>query len=572
MNKCTLALLFLLAPVLALAGVVPQGSAKANAEQFFNKVAPARETRLQLVFEAPRMTKAVTTDPAYYIFADEGGGYVIASGDDCVPPILGYSTTGTLRAEEMPDNMKAWLDMWSDIVEGCRASGAAPWQEPARTKAGSAKLLETASWGQHSPFNDKCYVLDGQHALTGCTATATAILMRYHQWPDKGVGTLPAYTFNRTDGDKSEQTQEAVPLGHPYDWDNMPLNGMSNWNSAQKDAVATLMRDCAVMLQSDFGLNSTSAYISDVPTTLVQYMKYDASIDIDRMNYYPEPLAWVRRIEENIDNNGPVVYSGYSDNSGHAFIVDGYDEQDFLHVNWGWNGNENNYFVVPEGFMEYTKDHTAVLGAKKNAGGESTTYIELDNLKSTATSYAPGVAFTVTAMFYNMGTGYFNGSVAIAKYNRSGEFIEQVSDPFNITDLKPNYGWSSKQFSCKLSAQIKAGDYITLVYRASGDSGWTPARFDHEVTSGRIYVGDSILLDQNVRLQYDVNAGQLTVFFDCDCSREFRTSGGAAVTTGVSNQSAKMIIDANKLKADTYILHMQRGEQVKDITLHLGLK
>lgn len=572
MKKSTLALLFLLAPVLALAGVVPQGSARANAEQFFNKVAPARETRMQLVFEAPRMTKAVSTDPAYYIFANEGGGYVIASGDDCVPTILGYSTTGTFRAEEMPDNMKAWLDMWSEIVEGCRASGAAPWQEPARTKAGSAKLLETASWGQHSPFNDKCYVLDGQHALTGCTATATAILMRYHQWPDKGVGTLPAYTFNRTDGDKAEYTQEAVPLGHAYDWDNMPLIGMSNWNSTQKDAVATLLRDCAVMLQSDFGLNSTSAYIGDVPITLVQYMKYDASIDINRLNYYTEPLAWVRRIEENIDNNGPVAYAGYTDKSGHAFIVDGYDEQDFLHVNWGWNGTDNGYFAVPDGFKEYTKDHVAVLGAKKDAGGKSTAYIELDNLESSASSYAPGVSFTVTAMFYNMGTGYFNGSVAIAKYNRSGEFIEQVSDPFNITDLKPNYGWSSKAFSCKLSAQIKAGDYITLVYRASGDSGWTPARFDYNITSGRIYVGDSILLDQNVRLQYDVNAGQLTVFFDCDCSRELRTAGGQAVTTGVTNQSAKMVIDANKLKADTYILHMQRGEQVKDITLHLGLK
>ena len=572
MKKCTLALLFLLAPVLALAGVVSQGSAKASAERFINKVAPARTPHLQLVFETPRMTKAVSTDPAYYIFADEGGGYVIASGDDCVPPILGYSTTGSLRAEEMPDNMKAWLDMWSDIVEGCRASGAAPWQEPARTKAGSAKLLETASWGQHSPFNDKCYVLDGQHALTGCTATATAILMRYHQWPDKGVGTLPAYTFNRTDGDEAEYTQEAVPLGHAYDWDNMPLNGMSNWNSAQKDAVATLLRDCAVMLQSDFGLNSTSAYIGDVPTTLVQYMKYDASIDIDRLNYYTEPLAWVRRIEDNIDNNGPVAYAGYTDKSGHAFIVDGYDEQDFLHVNWGWNGTDNGYFAAPDGFPDYTKDHVAVLGAKKDAGGESTAYIELDNLKSSATSYAPGTTFTVTAMFFNMGTGYFNGSVAIAKYNRNGEFIEQVSDPLYFTNLKPNYGQRSQPFSCKLSAQIKAGDYITLVYRASGDSGWTPARFDHNVTSGRIYVGDSVLLDQNVRLQYDVNAGQLTVFFDCDCSRELHSAGGSAVTTGVSNQSSKMIIDATKLKVDTYILHMQRGEQVKDITLHLGLK
>lgn len=572
MKKKILASLALLAPVFALADVVPQGSAKASAERFLNEVAPTRTPHLQLVFEAPRMTKAVSTDPAYYIFSNEGGGYVIAAGDDTVPPILGYSTAGTLRAEDMPANMKAWLDMWSDIVAGCRASGAAPWQEPARTKAGSSKLLETASWGQSSPFNDKCYVLDDKHALTGCTATATAILMRYHKWPDKGVGTLPSYTFNRSDGDKSKQTQEAVPLGHAYDWDNMPLMGMSNWTSAQIDAVSTLLRDCAVMLQSQFGLSATSAYINDVPTTLVKYMKYDASIVLDRKSYYQEPLSWVRRIEQNIDTNGPVAYAGYYDDGGHAFIVDGYDEQDFLHVNWGWNGSDNGYYAVPDGFLEYTQGHIAVLGAKKDAGGKASPAIELYNLSSSTTSYSTGVPFTVTAMYYNMGQGDFTGSVAIARFNRNDELVELVSDPRDIEDLEYNYGYSSMKFNCQLTAQIKVRDYLTLVWRTAGSSDWTPARYDHEIVKGRIYVGDSVLLDQCVQLQYKVDQGKLYVIFDCECTRELRTTGGTTVTTGVSHDDEWMVIDANQLKAGTYILHLQRGEQVKDITLHLGLK
>lgn len=570
MKKILLALLILLAPWFSRAEVVPQESAKATAERFLKEVAPARTPRLQLAFEAPRMTKSVSVDPAYFIFADEAGGYVIAAGDNTVPAVLGYATSGQLRTGDLPANMLSWLDMWRDIIEANRASGAAPWKEPARTKAGGkSKQLETALWGQSSPFNDLCITLGGKHALTGCTATATAILMRYHKWPDKGVGTLPAYEFTEKGG-SANHTQSAITLGHTYQWDQMPLQGMSNWTSTQKTAVATLMRDCAVMLQSTFGIEETSAYINDIPTGLSTYMKYDASISLDRLYFYDSPEEWTLRIERNIDENGPVVYAGYTEKSGHAFIVDGYDELDYLHVNWGWNGDENGYFVVPE-FHEYTTGHIAVVGAKKDAGGKASPDIQIYNMEASVTSFSQGVDFTTTVEFYNMGYGDYNGAVAIAKFDRNGDFVELVSGTVEIADLGYTWGWSARKFTCRLSSHINAGDYITLVCRPTGASGWTPARYDHDNAVGRIIVGDSVLLDKSIHLEYSVSQGRLTVTFDCSCSRELR-SGGSAVSTGVSDSGNKMTVDATKLKAGTYILHVQRGEQVKDITLHLGLK
>jgi len=577
MKKFILTTWVLLASVFAWAESVPQGRAKAAAERFLQELAPARHPQLQLVFEAPRLTKSVSAEPAYYIFSDPAGGFVIAAGDDTVPAVLGYSTTGVLRADDMPDNLKAWLDMWREIVADRRAVGAAPWQAPARTKAGGkSKLLETASWGQRSPFNDLCFKINGSPALTGCTATATAIVMRYLEWPDKGTGTLPSYEF-KEEGGTQTRTQSAVTLGHAYNWSQMPTDkNTGNWTDKQKEQVATLMRDLAVMLQSKFGAKATSAYIDDVAPGLVSFMKYDASVRLDKMALYGSVQEWVDQIKANIDRLGPVVYSGYGKEGGHAFVVDGYDERDYLHVNWGWSGQDNGFFAVPGEFDKYTEGHTAVLGLKKNAGGKAPEDMRMARscLKSSTTSYALNQPFTVSGTFFNYSAAAFNGDVAIAKFDRTDKLTEVVCDPVTLKDLASGYGYDSYPFICTITTRIQAGDYLTAVWRSATNPAWQPMRYDHEVSgsAARLALGDTVILERNVSLQYDVEDGALYVIFECDCTRELRNASGAKVTTGITDDGEWMRIDATRLPAGTYTLHMQRGEQVKDITLHLGLK
>ena len=577
MKKFFLTTWVLLASVFAWAESVPQGSAKAAAERFLHELAPGRSLQLQLVFEAPRMTKSVSADPAYYIFSDPDGGFVIAAGDDTVPAVLGYSTTGILRADDMPDNLKAWLDMWREIIADRRARGAAPYQAPVRTKAGGQKkLLETALWGQRSPFNDKCYVINGSPALTGCTATATAIVMRYFQHPGQGSGTLPAYEF-KEEGGTQTRTQDALALDHKYRWSEMPTDkNTGNWTSQQKEQVAVLMRDLAVMLKSRFGAKATSAFIDDVTPGLVQYMNYDASAHLDKMALYGSVQEWVDQIKANIDRLGPVVYAGYGSEGGHAFVVDGYDEQDYLHVNWGWTGQDNGFFAVPDEFDKYTEGHTAVLGLKKNAGGKAPEDIRLHGTGVTTTTdpITRGTTFKVNANMHNAGSGDFQGDFAIGKFDRTDALVEVVSSTMATDVLPSGYGYNDIIFYCKIETPLNAGDYLTGIWRSSVTPSWTAARYDHESTTlqGRLAVGDSVILEQNVSLQYDIEAGVLYVMFDCDCTRELRTSGGTKVTTGVSDNGERMRIDATQLTAGAYTLHLQRGEQVKDITLHLGLK
>ena len=55
------------------------------------------------------------TTPAVYAFnaADEGG-FVLVSAEDNARAVLGYSDEGSLDAEQMPANMRAWLQMYAD--------------------------------------------------------------------------------------------------------------------------------------------------------------------------------------------------------------------------------------------------------------------------------------------------------------------------------------------------------------------------------------------------------------------------------------------------------------------------
>ena len=53
-------------------------------------------------------------------------------------------------------------------------------------------------------------------------------------------------------------------------------------------------------------------------------------------------------IKDELHAGRPVFYGGSSDvgSGGHAFVIDGYDSADFVHVNWGWGGNSNGYFMI----------------------------------------------------------------------------------------------------------------------------------------------------------------------------------------------------------------------------------
>ena len=181
-------------------------------------------------------------------------------------------------------------------------------------------------------------------------ATAISILMRYHQWPNAGTGTLPAYSYEAlVSGAKIHQNVSGRTLGHTYAWNDMPLQYDRNSSEISKNEVATLMYDCGVMAQSQFNIASAGGTGASTLTAvhgLAEYMNYNKSMLCLRREWYSD-AEWIQMLENEIMTVGPVLYGGATlSNEGHQFILDGYTTEDYFRVNWGWSGYSNGYFLI----------------------------------------------------------------------------------------------------------------------------------------------------------------------------------------------------------------------------------
>lgn len=426
------------------------------------------------------------SSPTYGVFAaEEGGGFVILSTRACLPEVLAYSREGTFSYGDMNPSLLWWL---SHIREGARlleGNGSAGVRAGSHfgesagvvPQDGGERLLATASWGQGTPFNDKCPVVSGgKRAVTGCTATAFAILLRYFSHPSRGSGYSGEYKYGET-------TVPPQSLGHEYLWSRMPLD-YSNYTPDEASAVSTLMLDLAYLVESSFGATSTTGYFNCFDE-VVSHMGYArSSLLLNR--YSLEEGEWLRRLRSSIGEGVPVMYSGRNPkDEGHAFILDGYDGDGRFHINWGWDGSGNGFFAFPD-FGEYTGEHAALLGFVPDTGSPAGAYLGygeggegLGILSSTdGRSIRRGVPFTLsTGRISNYAAVPFTGTISFALLHdggaESGAVVsELLGTALPVVDLLPGWGFASVKRSCTISSDIAHGDYLALVYRGEGDTDW----------------------------------------------------------------------------------------------------
>lgn len=311
----------------------------------------------------------------YYIFnfADQAG-YVIVSGDDCMPEIVGYSDRGSLNTDSLPENLKSFLIAYRETVEavGSGDSAAIKNVEAAvKRVAGSfqpvSPLLGNIAWGQGAPYNNKCPLKDQSRTVTGCVATAMAQIMRYWKFPSSLLNDIPAYTS------LSENLFmvdiDSIPKGIGYDWDSMlesyPLS--QPYSEAQTFAVATLMQHVGASVKMNYDFSS-AAFSSNVAQALIYYFGYDKNT-VKLLNRTSEDWeTWNRILQEELQAKRPIYYSGSSTSgSGHAFVCDGINSNGYYHINWGWNGDSNTYFDItilrPPGSTDvYNLQNSIVIG------------------------------------------------------------------------------------------------------------------------------------------------------------------------------------------------------------------
>jgi hypothetical protein len=463
---------FLLVLLLALgysplqAKRITQWQAQQQAYSFWGKQMP------QKAKAKSRTATTASPSDAYYVFNNDAGGFVIIAGDDAVTPVLGYTSTGSFDAENLPDGLKDLLKSYERQIAALGDNYVAN-QTATRAAFTGEKLLKTAEWNQMAPFNK----YTPNNYVTGCVATAGAIVMKHHGYPAKGTGSH-SYTWNG-------QTLTAN-FEHTYDWASMPAK-YDGTNDAAFDGVARLMADLGVAVEMQYNKDGSGAYIGNLVTALQKYYGYSKLTylaSIDDM----EAEAWNAKLRGEIDANRPILYSA-SDASagGHSFIIDGYKDESFS-VNWGWGGYCNGFYQIgalnPESAGKPTGDkynvgQSAVFGMQPSDGTEKvsgmgflTNVGELQMLNMNITDVKKGQNGVIfSAPIGNTGDQPFNGEVAVALMNAKGEMREIVtSSPLTVVNLAAGGYYPSLSFSFVSTVDAEPGDYLAIVAKEKGSS------------------------------------------------------------------------------------------------------
>ena len=519
-------------------------------------------------------TRAEGEAPTFYVITPSSGvGFVIVAGDDAVLPILGYSKTFCITsAESIPSNFKGWLSYIDATVRKVRREGgvandvvAQLWSE-VYSPVG-AKMLYTARWSQMAPYNNQCPLDGGAHSLTGCTQTAMAIIMYHHRWPLRAVGITEPYTTAKG------IYVPARDLNHAYDWDVMlETYTEGNYSDAAAEAVAMLMADIGYAFKAEYTAVDTGAF----PDMLALYEKFGyspASNIAVRRNFSDD--YWVAMLRREIEASRPVFYAGYtSEGAGHAFVIDGVDDNNYFHINWGWGGLCDGFFAIDNLTLQqylFDTQHWAVLGMHPMRDGEIDNWLYLTSagLKASTTTFERGVAFEISPISVtNYSQLLFKGEVRVALCSAKGEVKSWVTESQRL-ELPSLYAGSCDRMKAVINDEIEEGDRLSLFYRSDNSQKWFKVEPYTESACSEIVVKYAPI-GSTTSMSFDKASGELVVDYDDDVKSALYLSG-EYIESGVTIRKGIMHIDTKQLqRGATYTIYLERkGVESKSIMFTL---
>lgn len=447
---------------------------------------------------SPRLSLSASLNQLY-IFSDNEQ-FVITPADDSAPALLGYGPK--VDVDNLPPALDSFLKSYADQIKWLAEN-----PQSLRSRGSDydevSPLLITR-WNQSAPFFNQCPRDGVNYSVTGCVATAMAQIMKFHEWPrEHGYGSHSYEWKGQTLTCDFESTT--------FDWDNMLPDYGTSYNTVQANAVATLMKACGVSVDMNYSASTSGAYSYMISQALVDYFGYDKGTAFLLRECFDDD-EWFNLIYSELEQGRPVYYSGASTqpNSGHAFVCDGYKGNGYFHINWGWGGNSDGYFLL------------SVLDPYEQGIGGSGSGFNID--QQAIIGIQPAIANSELHMpFYSNGglewnsessafyfgksgdgayLGYFNYSnrdvnayAAIKLTSGSGETY--MAEEGVLRTYKSYTGFSL--ISPTFPDDLPAGDYTaTPVVRLDGSSMWQPVRIPVGMTQSI-----TVRKGQNGALTYD---------------------------------------------------------------------
>lgn len=382
------------------------------------------------------------------VYGIKGKGVVFISKDDDIEPVLGISEED-FDVNNMPCGMKWWLNTANKSLERMKAKGITYSANPMAASGRPTYFIKTY-WNQDKPFNNLCPQINGSAAPTGCIATAMAQIMKYYQYPatSKGTGIYSVTTYKDKNDKEGTTKWYKRELGHTYQWTAM-LSSYGIVSEDENDAVATLMADAGAASQMNYQANGSGTIEWYAAKGFAENFRYDSlAISCLQRDFYTD-AEWMEMVRKEMEAKQPVLYCGSDEiEGGHAFLLDGIQEDGKVHVNWGWGKSGDGWFdidVLRPNITGFTGEgfnigQSMVLGFKQ----QETPSADEENISQWVTD---GYSFYISnnelhvklTNAYNYSHRVFEGRLDIVLQGMGDNSSKLYTDPIFETDTETPY-------------------------------------------------------------------------------------------------------------------------------------
>lgn len=413
-----------------------------------------------------------------------------SAGDDRVRPVLGYGSEGSVDAGNIPANVEAWLGMYQDEISRAVEAGMAASAETQKEWQGlldgtsvlraSDPQLQTAKWSQSEPFNWMTPTIGSKNAVTGCVATSMAIVMKYYEYPEKAVGGVSSYNGTSINYDE-------------YDWQNMLLDYNCEYTNDQGYAVAKLMWHCGANVEMDYGLSGSSSSSILAAWALKNVFGYSESIQWVDKNAYSWD-KWISLFKAEIDGKRPIMVSGNDGFGGHSFVCDGYSSDNTFHINWGWEGYMDGWFLLTSldsdgdgyGYADRLDSYGAIIGIQPTDGEPADISLYITGFSYSGTTPLPTYV-TVTAKYHYCITQVIECMIGLAVVDDDGNIVQTPTyySSHKWTNLGAHvYLPSSSNYSIQLEKALEEGQRLAMVHSVDSGETWKVTHVGADVPIG----------------------------------------------------------------------------------------
>jgi len=319
-------------------------------------------------------------------------GYLVLSANQNLPPIIAYSLSSVFSLEgekynplhdilvrDIGSRMKH-LDLisgdakdrnhshWTVILEqDLDERTFEQWPPAGSTSTGG--WLET-DWKQSHPYNKFCPMdnVNNARSVAGCPAVALSMIIHYQknlngtQFSDND-DYYHSYAGRQywIDDDAQNWDFPAFPVLNEY-FDSIAMKFLI-YTTLNEDEIAALIFGC--------GVAARQVYTSEVSGTFGVDQAYDAYLRFgyqDATLVYDNDTSFYTQMKNNIKESRPVHLAVLSSTGqgGHNVVADGFNTDDYYHLNFGWGGSYNGWYLLPD---EIPYNLTIIEGAVLDIGG-----------------------------------------------------------------------------------------------------------------------------------------------------------------------------------------------------------